>query len=360
MKILQLIHKPQNRGAETFACQLSHHLLQFGHEVKIVAIYSGEANLPFSPNIETLNGCVNKKVLDINAWRKLSEIIHRFAPDIVQANSGDTLKYAVFSKVIFRWKVPLVVRNASEVGRYLNSFFQKRVNKFFYKRVERIISVSRASEADLIQHFPFLIGKTEVIGVGIEKAEIETVHLLTSNKKHVVHVGGFSFEKNHSGLLRIFQKIQIKNRDVQLHLVGDGPLKSNIVAEAEELHLLEHITFHGFVNNPLSYIKAGDVLVLPSAIEGLPGVILEAMYCRTPVVAYDVGGISEIVNSRTGRMVDKGNEDKFAEEVLQLLQKQDDERVERAHKMVTENFLNEKLAREFIRSYKALVLAKFK
>lgn len=356
MKVLQIIHRLQNRGAETFASQLSNHLIALGHDIKIVSLYEGFAKLPFVGKIECLNALPLKKNIDFNTWRKLAAVIKEYQPDIVQANSGDTLKYVVFSKLIFKWKVPIVSRNASEVGKYFNSTGQKYFNRLLYKNVQKIISVSEASKTDIINHFSFLSGKTEVIPVGLERKEdIEEVKLLPGNKKHIVHVGGFSFEKNHSGLIRIFEGVIKKNENVHLHLIGDGPLKKMIGEMVQKKGLNSNITFYGFVNNPLSYIKAADIFVLPSIIEGLPSVLLEAMYCKRPIVAYDVGGISEIITPNTGKLINKNNEGSFIEAVLKSIINPDSAQILTAYGLVEKKFMIDQIAERFIKEYEDIV-----
>lgn len=353
MKILHLIQKPQNRGAETFTCQLAGHEVEMGHEVKIVSIFDGVAELPWKGTIYTIQGSPKNRFFDLFAWKRLAKLISDFEPDIVQANAGDTLKYVVWSKLIFRWKTPIIFRNASEVGRYLNSSFQEKYNGLLYRNITGAISVSEASKKDLITNFPFLKNKTKVIPIGLEeKEEIETVRFTPSEARHVVHVGGFSFEKNHKGLLNIFQSAVSSFPNLHLHLVGDGPLRNEIELLVKEKGLQSKVTFYGFVNNPLAYIKAADVLVLPSIIEGLPGVLLEAMYCKTPVVAYNVGGISEIVSSNTGYLVEKNNEKDFSEALSKVLNTAEPEKVENAFKMVKRDFINERISEKFIEAYR--------
>ena len=132
MKILHLIQKPQHRGAETFTCQLAKHQKNLGMQVKIAGIFNGDAKLDWDDEIFNLKGNLNSRFIDYKAWRNLYQLIKDFQPDIVQANAGDTLKYAIFSKKIFRWKTPIIFRNASEVGRYLNSNLQKKLQLLFH------------------------------------------------------------------------------------------------------------------------------------------------------------------------------------------------------------------------------------
>lgn len=352
MKIFHLIHKIQNRGAETFASQLANHQERAGHEVEIMAIYNGNVSLPWTKPIPSLQPSKRFGFMDVKAALRLSRFINDFRPDIIQANSGDTLKFLVFSKKLFGWKVPVIFRNASEVGRYLNSFFQKKFNAYLYKETDYVISVSKASEKDFLIHFPFFKGRTEVIPIGMEdKGRIIPVDLLPERKKHVIHIGGFTFEKNHDGLLNIFERVRKKDDQVHLHLVGDGPLRPGIEMKVKEAGLEDCVTFYGFVSNPLNYIKAADVLVLPSLIEGLPGVLLEAMYCKVPIVANNVGGVSEIVNSGNGHLIEKGNEGEFADAILKALFYSDKEILGKSYKMIKDHFMNNVITEKFLESY---------
>ncbi|SOC80323.1 Glycosyltransferase involved in cell wall bisynthesis [Salinimicrobium sediminis] len=356
LKVLHLIQKPQPRGAEIFTCQLANHQKELGMEVQIASIFEGGAVLDWKGEIKNLKGSGASRFFDFRAWKNLNNLITDFQPDFVQANAGDTLKYAVFSKKVFGWKTPIIFRNASEVGRYLRSGLQLKLNKYLYQNIEGVVSVSNCSEKDLLKHFPNLKGKTTVVPIGLErKKDIPLIELSSEESKHIIHIGGFSFEKNHKGLINIFQKVLKNRKDVKLHLIGDGPLLPEIKNLIKEKKLSDVVYFHGFVNNPLSFIKSGNLLVLPSIIEGLPGVILEAMYCKTPVVAYDVGGISEVVNRDTGSLIAKGNEEEFATAILRNLEQPDYSQIEKAHKMVTEKFMNKKLTKNFLEFYREMI-----
>jgi glycosyltransferase involved in cell wall biosynthesis len=361
LRILQIIQKKQYRGAEIFASQLSNHLLNKGHKVKIYSIYEGDAILPFKEQLYSLNRAESYRYYDLAGWKKLAQIVRQFKPDVIQANAADTLKYAIFSKLVFRWDVPVIFRNASASSFYVKNNFSKKLNSFLLKRTDYILSVSQASKKDINSFYPFTREKSTVIPIGIEPNEISSEEEnnvpFDKQKKNILHIGSFTQEKNHAGLLKVFKKVHSRNPDAVLHLIGDGPLKSNIIKLIKEYDLDGVVVIHGESNYPYPYIKKADVLVLPSLIEGLPAVLLEAMLYQTLSVAYNVGGVSEIITKDTGYLVKEGNIDDFAEAILQALEENAKNKrvLERAYKLVVEDYLNEKLVDRFVDSYLKLL-----
>jgi glycosyltransferase involved in cell wall biosynthesis len=175
----------------------------------------------------------------------------------------------------------------------------------------------------------------------------------------IIHVGGFTFEKNHAELIEIFELILKKTQSAYLYLVGDGPLKGKIEEVVREKGLGSRIKFCGFQKNAMDYIRNADVLVLPSVIEGLPGVILEAFYCKTPVVAYNVGGIREIVKHKeTGRLITQGDKSGFANAVVEasIDTPQNEKIIQNAHRLVMTDYLNREVVKKFLTAYESLVI----
>jgi hypothetical protein len=114
MKILQLIQRPQFRGAELFATQLGNGLINRGHECLLVTLFEGDADLPFTGRLIKLDRPGKKRFFDWDGWKALARIVAEEKPDLIQANAGDTLKFAVFSKLFFGWSTPVVFRNRFE------------------------------------------------------------------------------------------------------------------------------------------------------------------------------------------------------------------------------------------------------
>jgi glycosyltransferase involved in cell wall biosynthesis len=125
-------------------------------------------------------------------------------------------------------------------------------------------------------------------------------------------VGRFSKPK---GLVPFFSKI-IESGDVldgaRLVMIGDGAEMKTLRKMAAESGLARRIVFEGARDDALDRMRDFDVLVLPSISEGLPMVVLEAMSAAKPVLAFDVGSVSEALRDGVnGRLVTAGDYDAF-------------------------------------------------
>lgn len=358
MKIIQLIQKPQLRGAEIFACQLSNHLVEKGHQVMVVSIFEGESQLPFLGKTIHLNRPLSKRFFDFKGWKRFNEIINDFGPDIVQSNAADTLKFAVSSKIVYSWQHPLIYRNANKMGDFINSQLKWKLNKFYLSRVAYVISVSRECEKDFIQTFRFSKDRIETVEIGVEDQDLkeipEDLKEIFEKGPVVSHIGGFVPEKNHKGLIRIFNKYLTRNPDTQLLLLGKGKLQEELQREVKDIGIENNVHFLGYRTDVLDILHHADVFVLPSLIEGLPAVILEAMFCETPVIAYDVGGVGEVVRHKeTGWLVTKGDETSFGNALEEVIERKGSiaEQVSAAKKMISDKFINDKVAERFVKAY---------
>lgn len=349
------------RGAEVFASQLSTHLNEAGHKAIIVFVFPGPLPLPFRGETKHLNGSPKRRMFDWQAWKKLAQIIKEVKPDVVQANAGDTLKYAALSKLFFGWKQPIVFRNASTISLYIKTAPAKLLNGFFFRFAKKVVSVSNTSATDFALLFPKFKNSIVTVPIGIEEVNLNEAQnnpLQQASRPALVHVGGFTYEKNHVRLIEMFEKIHHLQPSASLHCVGSGPMKQQIEDLVKQKGLQQYVTFYGFRNDAMLFMRNADVLLLPSIIEGLPGVLLEAFYCKTPVVAYDVGGIHEVViNDNTGRLVKKGNEEAFVNMVTEALADTpaNKQMIQNAWQLVTKNYLNTIIARKFLEVYKSII-----
>lgn len=359
MKIVQIIQKPQLRGAEIFACQLSNHLLERGHEVWIVSLYPGDADLPFKGSVIKLNRPIHKRFYDIQGWKTFNQILHKVKPDLIQANAADTLKFAVSSKLISKSRIPIIFRNANESGLFIKSFLKRKLNQLYLSQVSQVISVCKECEEDFISTFGYSRAKITTVEIGIEKTPIgnlsKDIHNLFNNKQVLVHVGSFVPEKNHMGLLRIFHRINQILPQTHLVLIGKGKLEEEIQGEIGRLHLEKKVSLLGYRNDVINILNNSKAFLLPSLIEGLPGVLLEAMYCKIPIVAYNVGGIPGIINSSTGSLINLNDEKSFAKAVIEAVERPNKIQIKGAYKKVREEFMNKEISERFMSAYEGVI-----
>ena len=125
----------------------------------------------------------------------------------------------------------------------------------------------------------------------------------TADRAHIVAVGRLEPVKDLGSLITALSRPELRSR-ARLHLIGDGPLRAELHAQAQTLGLGTDVIFHGFRRDALQLIGHADALALPSLHEGIPYVLLEALALGTPLVATRVGGIPEVVHDgREGLLV---------------------------------------------------------
>jgi glycosyltransferase involved in cell wall biosynthesis len=136
----------------------------------------------------------------------------------------------------------------------------------------------------------------------------------------ILAVGRMIPVKGQQVLLQAFAEFARRlERPARLTLVGDGPLRQALTEQAAGLGIASMVRFAGIIvpdHMPACYLAA-DLLCLPSFSEGLPCVAVEAMACGKPVVASNVGGVSELVDDRSGILVPPGDPKALCEALLQ-------------------------------------------
>ena len=114
--------------------------------------------------------------------------------------------------------------------------------------------------------------------------------------------------KNLFELMKAFKMAKYRHEDAKLEIIGSGPLKPHIVAWINENNLQNSIYLLGWIENPISYAQNWDMFVFTSLWEGLPCAIVEASDLKIPIIAYNTGGISDLINishlHSTGRWLD--------------------------------------------------------
>jgi glycosyltransferase involved in cell wall biosynthesis len=143
----------------------------------------------------------------------------------------------------------------------------------------------------------------------------------------------------------------------QVRHVGEGPLRGELEALSMRLGVDKKIQFLGARKNIPELLADSIFLVHTADDEGCPNVVMEAMACGRAVVAMDAGDIPLLIdNEKTGFVIPRGDEQKFADRVSQLLS--DDDLCMRmglaAREKAEREFALERLISETLESYRAL------
>ena len=162
------------------------------------------------------------------------------------------------------------------------------------------------------------------------------------------------------GIELLMQALALLPADVGLDVVGDGPDRRAMEALGHTLNVAERVTFHGAVKQPVlaSHYRRACALVVPSSEEGLGLVAVEAQLCETPVIAFDSGGLPDVVqHDRTGVLVKERTAEALAAAIRGVLDRGDRGaalgQAGRLHALAT--FAPESVARRYADIYRSVV-----
>lgn len=180
---------------------------------------------------------------------------------------------------------------------------------------ESIVAVSHAGARIIRKHKIGLPSKLVTIHNGIPD-DGGPVSISADRPPVITMVSRFIAGKDQELLLQAFAGVPPGPR---LCLVGDGPMRASAENLARELGIQDRVDFMGDRSDVPSLLAASDVFVLASKSEMLPISILEAMRAGLPVIASDVGGVSEaVVHRETGFLVPSGSASALTQALVEL------------------------------------------
>lgn len=146
--------------------------------------------------------------------------------------------------------------------------------------------------------------------------------------EHILFVGRLVRRKGVDRVIDAVAALVKEGFTLDLTVVGDGPMKSEVTAKASEAGIQHAVRFVGWVPSLspelFAYYRRADILCLPSLAEGLPLVLIEAMANSCAVVASAVNGVPELVNNgRTGLLIEPGSTEALYQALKTLLQHPD-------------------------------------
>jgi glycosyltransferase involved in cell wall biosynthesis len=260
-----------------------------------------------------MRSCVKRKASARYAL-ELRGLVRRMRPDLVHAHLYATAVAAGAATV--GTGIPLIVTEQTEApwrnGR------ARLASRFAYGRARAVIAVSDPIRDLLITEYRVPAAKVKVVRNAVKPMRSRDRN---GRPGHIVGtIARLHPEKGIGFLLDAAPQIAAAVPDVRFALVGEGPLRDELEAQADLLGIADRVDFVGGRADARRLISGFDVLALPSVSEGTPLTIVEAMLAGVPVVASAVGGIPEQIEDReTGLLVSPGDTAALSAAVTQAL-----------------------------------------
>ena len=310
MTILQIITRSELGGAQTVVVQLANKLSE-SHDVILVA---GEGDGKMWDMVSPRVTCVKSQHLqralsplkDIKASIELRRIYRKYKPDIIHLHSS---KAGTLGRVVFpRKKVVYTVHGFDSIRLAFRKFLP--IERLLQRGCNAIVGVSKYDEKNLRSEK--IARNVTTIRNGIQQPDgnsVDRLEVLNQQQKNILCIARLQAPKDPhlfvetARLLPQYGFIWIGNQESVEHL-GDIPSNCH---------------FLGNMINAGAYCAQADLLMLPSNYEGLPMVIIEAMSFGKPIVASDVGGVSEIVRNNINGYTLPNQPELFAQKIDRIL-----------------------------------------
>ena len=246
---------------------------------------------------------------DIEAIRRIKNIIKEINPDIIYLHSSKA--GGLGRLAISKHKVKIIYNSH---GWYFNAKISG-IKKMIYALLEKILAfntdkIINISESEFEAAKKYRISNENKMVVinnaidfdrfSINKTERENIRKKynISNTDIVIGiVGRLAEQKDPLTTIKTFEKLCEKYDNLYCMFIGDGELKNTIINYCKEKKIENKVIITGWIENVEKYITAIDIGMLPSKWEGFGLVILEYIAAKKPIVASDIGGISNILNN---------------------------------------------------------------
>lgn len=194
-----------------------------------------------------------------------------------------------------------------------------------------VVTISEHNAHLIRRDYPEVAERTTIVRCGVDTAALASRAAGRSGAQafhggdRIVTVAGLREFKGHRYLLDALELLRGRGRDVACHLVGDGPLRDELMAAAAGN---KAVVFHGAVDvdAALDLVRSSTLFVMPSIMlpdgrrDGIPVALIEAMALGVPVISTTVSGIPELVrNGDTGVLVPPRDAPALADAIESLL-----------------------------------------
>lgn len=329
VKISLLISGLRGGGAERVCVTVANGLAARGDDVSLTVLnteeqaYAGQLSL----KVRLINLRVGHARTSFFALRRW---LLKEQPTLVLVFNHQLAIILVCLRAFMRGKFKIVARNINTLSvraqhqNWWHGTVTNALTRLLYSRVDHVIAQSTGMHADLVENYRISPSRVTTIHNPVS-AKFLSYDPDTANpnsaEKVVLYVGRLEKQKGLEDLLSAFSDVVKNQPDAILYLVGTGPEEEHLRNLATTLGITESVHFVGFQTDVVLWYQRASVVVLASHYEGFPNVLVEAVTCGTPVVAFDCpSGPSEIIlDGVNGYLIPNRNKAQFALRVTDIL-----------------------------------------
>ena len=264
---------------------------------------------------------------DQDARERFSDFLEEHAVDIVHVHAGITWEghngvYAADSA-----NVPAIVRT-EHLPYLLTDLEQQRQYHEMIEHVDQVITVSEVARRSYLER-KYDPSRITAIPNGIRPVQFDPLFDrralcqmfgIPEDTCIVITVARLVEQKGHHDLLAAIPGVLHKRPHTLFLWLGNGPLETELRQQINAQGLQDHVWVMGLRKDVSSFLRAADLLVMPSHFEGMPLALLEAMSGGVPIVATDVGGNSELIENEVhGRLVPPSDPAAMAQAIVDAL-----------------------------------------
>ena len=293
MKIAFVIANLNGGGSERAVSNLSLAMEKEGHNVSIIVLDADNIVYPFGGEIIDLNIPHSSSPLGqiINIFKRKSALKTLFKQyqfdGIFTFMESAGFPSAMASKDV----VVSVHENPDKMSKAY-----KLLYPYLYPRTKKVIACSKAMEDRLIDLYGFKNTGTIYNSVDIDLVQQKSKEPIEVTRPFILTVGRLVHVKGFDLLIESYAQSKAKDK-LDLIILGEGELRPELQALIDKKDLTDKVILKGNVDNPFAYYSNADFYVLSSRNEGFPNILIEALACSCPCIAFDCKtGPNEIIN----------------------------------------------------------------
>jgi len=310
------------------------HEVRGGAEEHVLSVLGGMRDNGFTPLIAAPAGLLNILEPDLRklqitsfplevptaitwAYRtaQLAKILTAHKIDLIHSHSA-TASFCAGPAALLSTRQPIIEtchgREFWRISKLIKGSFW--IDRQASRCIDKFIAVSNATARYLSKEKGISSSKIVVIHNGRDLKSLRPpsakermdarAELELTDEYAVLLLGRLSIEKGHALLLEALRLLEGRRPPIIALFAGLGPLESELRSRCHALGLDRRVRFLGYRSDLQRILAGSDLVVLPSLSEGLPLAAVEALAAARPIVAADVGGISEVVlDGETGSLI---------------------------------------------------------